>query len=159
MTTPIAERIFLDTNVLLAASDESRREHMQAREALTGWPAAGTVLYLSGQVIREYLAVATRPVRLNGLGMTQTEAVRNARVFRARSSVLVEDAGVNDQLLALLDSVSCTGKNVHDANLVATMLAHGIDTLLTSNIDDFARYGDVVTVVSLRSHAKGQDGN
>ena len=36
----------------------------------------------------------------------------------------------------------------HDANLVATMLAYGIDTLLTFNIDDFKRFGDKIKLVS-----------
>lgn len=37
------------------------------------------VLDTSGQIVREYLAVATRPVTANGLGMPQLDAVANAR--------------------------------------------------------------------------------
>jgi predicted nucleic acid-binding protein len=38
------------------------------------------------------------------------------------------------------------GKQVHDANIVATMLVYGIPCLLTHNAKDFERFGDIVTV-------------
>ncbi|MGE0820473.1 MAG: hypothetical protein AB7G75_06540 [Candidatus Binatia bacterium] len=39
------------------------------------------------------------------------------------------------------------GKQVHDANIVATMLVHNIPTLLTNNTDDFAPSAHLVTVL------------
>ncbi|MBL8131909.1 MAG: hypothetical protein JNL42_08630 [Anaerolineae bacterium] len=47
-----------------------------------------------------------------------------------------------------LISYPTSGKQVHDANLVATMLVYGIDTLLTINMDDLKRYMDRITLVS-----------
>src|SRR5690625_4770666 len=79
MTTPVADRAILDTNVLLAATDEAREEHEGAFRILNVWPASGTVLYTSGQILREYLAVATRPVAHNGLGMARSDAVANVQ--------------------------------------------------------------------------------
>ncbi|WP_246605349.1 type II toxin-antitoxin system VapC family toxin [Sphaerospermopsis torques-reginae] len=38
------------------------------------------------------------------------------------------------------------GKQVHDARLVAAMLAHNITHLLTFNVDDFRRFSDIVVV-------------
>ena len=35
---------------------------------------------------------------------------------------------------------SRSGKQVHDANIVATMLAHGVGRLLTFNVADFQRF-------------------
>ena len=40
------------------------------------------------------------------------------------------------------------GKQVHDANLVATMLAHGIRRLLTFNLADFQRFAGLVELVA-----------
>ncbi|MEP6814138.1 MAG: type II toxin-antitoxin system VapC family toxin [Marmoricola sp.] len=150
MATPVADRAVLDTNVLLAATDLARQEHEQAVAAIDVWPASGMVLYTSGQILREYLSVATRRVDQNGLGMTRLDAVANVRALRARLNVLSEDIKVSDRLLELLETVECTGKQVHDANIVATMLVHGIDTVVTMNIDDFARFGDHVRVADLR---------
>ena len=53
----------LDAFVLLAATDEARAEHRDALTILNEWTAGGTTLCTSGQILREYLAVATRPAR------------------------------------------------------------------------------------------------
>ena len=149
MATPAADRAVLDTNVLLAATDEGRDEHERAVASLNIWPGSGLVLYTSGQIMREYLAVATRPATQNGLGMARSVAVANVRALRKRLHLLVEDEKVSDRLLELLDAVECTGKQVHDANVIATMLVHGIDTVVTTNVGDFARFGEQIHVVGL----------
>lgn len=38
---------------------------------------------------------------------------------------------------------------VHDANIVATMLAYGIPRLLTHNVDDFKRFAHLIAVLPL----------
>ncbi|MCV2487894.1 PIN domain-containing protein [Geodermatophilus sp. YIM 151500] len=136
--------------MLLAATDEGRDDHEDAAASLDAWPSSGVVLYTSGQILREYLAVATRPVERNGLGMARPAAVANVRALRARLHLLAEDERVSERLLALLDAVECTGTRVRDANVVATMLVHGVDTVVTSNIDDSTRFDDHVQVVTPR---------
>src|SRR5579875_1843251 len=100
MTTRVADRVVLDTNVLLAASDTGRSEYARAREALDEWPAQGTALYTSGQILREYLSVATRPERQNGLGLSQVDSVANVRALRGRLRLLAENEKVSTCLLA-----------------------------------------------------------
>jgi predicted nucleic acid-binding protein len=150
LTAPPA-RALLDTNVLLAATDEGRAQHDQALGIVNDWPGRGTTLYTSGQIMREYLAVATRPTEKNGLGMTLADALANVRAFRARTSLLAEDGKVADRLLTLLDDIACGGKQIHDANVVATMLVHGIDTIVTINLADFARFERQVRLVGLET--------
>jgi hypothetical protein len=41
------------------------------------------------------------------------------------------------------------GQQVHDANLVATMLVHGIGTVVTMNPADFARFERHVSLIQL----------
>lgn len=142
-------RAMLDTNVLLAATDEARKEHDQALRILNDWPGLGTTLYSSGQIMREYLAVATRPESASGFGLPLPDALANVHAFRARTSLLAEDGKVADRLLALLREIACGGKHVHDANIVATMLAHGVDTVVSINVDDFTRFGRLVTVIGI----------
>jgi predicted nucleic acid-binding protein len=151
MATKVADRLLLDTNIYLAATDEGRAEHRRAISAIDTWPALGTALYTCGQVLREYLSVATRPAAANGLGMPQADAVANVRALRSRLRFLAETDKAVEQLLDLLDGVECTGKQIHDANLVAIMLAHGIDTIVTMNAEDFMRFSDRIRVVSLDS--------
>jgi predicted nucleic acid-binding protein len=139
----------LDTNVFLSATDESRAEHRHALLVFNDLAGRGTTLYASGQVMREYLSVATRPTGSNGLGLKQADALANARAFRTRTTLLTEDSGVADRLLDLLDEIACGGKQVHDANIVATMLVHGIERLITINVADFTRFEDRITVMPL----------
>jgi predicted nucleic acid-binding protein len=139
----------LDTNILLTATDEGRVGHEQALDVINGWPAQGTTLYTSGQVIREYLGVATRPPTHSGLGLTVSDALDNARAFRSRMRLLAEDAKVANRLAELLEETKSSGKQVHDANVVATMLVHGVDTVVTLNTADFARFAQHVQVSGL----------
>lgn len=56
---------------------------------------------------------------------------------------------VLDHLLRLAERVRVAGKQIHDANIVATMLAYDISDLLTHNTVDFVRYSDWITVIAL----------
>lgn len=142
------DRILLDTNVLLAATDEGRAEHRAALMIVNEW-AGEVTLCTSGQILREYLAVATRPVERNGLGLKPADAASNVRAIRERTALLAEDARVADRLLMLLADVECGGKQVHDANVVATMLAHGVGTVVTMNVEDFVRFEPYVSLLRL----------
>ncbi len=144
----------LDTNVLLAATDAGTAEHDRALAILNDWPGTGTALYTSGQIVREYLAVATRPAEANGLGLSPADALANARAIRQRTILLAEDAKAAEGLLGLIREAECTGKRVHDAKVVATMLAHGIGTIVTINVDDFRRFEPRVRLLALT----GRDG-
>jgi predicted nucleic acid-binding protein len=143
------DRVMLDTNVFVAATDEGRAEHRDALSVVNDWAAGDTTLCTSGQILREYLVVATRPVEKNGLGLALPDAVGNVRAIRERTTFLVEDFKVADRLVGLLADVECSGKQVHDANVVATMLVHGIGTVVTMNLDDFARFDRYVSLVRL----------
>jgi hypothetical protein len=46
---------------------------------------------------------------------------------------------------------TAVAKQVHDGNIVSTMLLYGIRHILTHNVGDFARFSDLVTVLPLVS--------
>lgn len=50
------------------------------------------------------------------------------------------------RLLRLLTVTPTGGKQIHDANIVATMMAYNIPVLLTFNRRDFERFGQYVTL-------------
>lgn len=56
-----ADRIFVDTNVLFYATVAESPFHQQASQALKQVRESGAKLWISSQVLREYLAVMTRP--------------------------------------------------------------------------------------------------
>jgi predicted nucleic acid-binding protein len=137
------ETLFLDTNVLLTATDRSRTDHLAARRIFSISRRGGFHLALSGQVIREYLVVATRPMDANGLGLSVSDALRNAEEFRRRTVLLEESEAVSKRLGALVAASGVSGTRIHDANIVATMLTHGTTLLVTQNRGDFTRFPDV----------------
>jgi hypothetical protein len=60
----------------------------------------------------------------------------------------------------LLLAIPTQGKQVHDANIVATMLAYGIGTLFTLNIEDMKRFsGRIQLLPSKRSDPAGSVGS
>ena len=132
MATTPAERLFCDTNVLLHAVDRKRALHAQALHVLDELPNQGVELCVSGQILRELVAVCTRPREVNGLGLTVSQAVENAEAVAARSTILDETREVAARLLRMVAACGCSGKQVHDANLVATMLEHRIGHLVTA---------------------------
>ena len=54
-----------------------------------------------------------------------------------------------DRRQGLLADVKCKGKQVHDANVIATVLAHGVGTVITMTVADFARFERYVSLVEL----------
>jgi len=90
--------VLVDTNVLLSATAPLRPLHRAAMAVLNDWPNQGTLLATSSQVLREYLAVATRPVAVNGLGLGLEDALANVTALRGRMRLLVDSEPAWDRL-------------------------------------------------------------
>lgn len=140
--------VLVDTNILLTATTPSRPLHQKAQTLFT---TQGRELCTSGQILREYLVVATRAQAQNGLGLAPSDALDNAGVFARRMRFLDEKRPVLRRLEALLREAPCRGKQVHDANVVATALAHGVGAVITENVEDFHRWERFPTVLNLAS--------
>ena len=83
-----------------------------------------------------------------GKALTPTEAAADAATFAHRFTVLEDGPTVWDRLIELCRRYSFEGRQVHDANLVATMLAHGERRLLTFNEADFRRFAPLIEIVT-----------
>ena len=118
----------------------------RARAALAG-PAPNETLSISRQVLREYLAVMTRP-QTWGNALSLAEAIADATAFANRFTVLEDGPAPWTQLSDLSRRYAFGGRQVHDANIVATMLAHGEHRLLTFNTADFQRFGALIEPVT-----------
>lgn len=135
----------VDTNVLVQSTIAAAPEHLRARAGLARLRAQGRVA-VPRQVLREYLAVTTRPQSWSR-ALTLADAVTDINGFIRRFAILEDGQAVWDQLMRLTRSFAFGGKQVHDANIVATMLAHGESRLLTFNEADFRRFGTLIEVV------------
>jgi hypothetical protein len=106
-------------------------------------PLVGVHLVTIGQILREYLVVATRPIRGNGLGLPSGQAVGNVATFRSRMHILPETSEVHDELATLVAYHSLRGKRIHDANVVAAVRYHRVKCIVTGNLADYSGLSDV----------------
>lgn len=150
-----ADPVFLDTNVLVYASRPTAPEHAAARAALGAIEASGAAVWISPQVLREYLAVVTRP-QATAPALTMAAAIEDVRRFQASFEMAQEGSAVLERLLDLLAANPRAGRQAHDANLVAVMLVQGIHRLVTFNPTDFHRFRNHVQVRAIT--AQGQVG-
>jgi hypothetical protein len=105
-------------------------------------------MLVSLQVCREFLVVLTRqPV--SGRVFTLTESLAALKVWLTGCQVLEETVGVLRECLQLVQQFDVHGKQVHDCNIVATMLAHGVRHLATRNVADFKRYESLISIESV----------
>ncbi len=105
---------------------------------------AGRPIWISRQVVREYLVTLTRPQAFENL--PRATVLEQVDQFIQRFQIADDTAAVSEQLVKLMGSFKIGGKQVHDANIVASMLAYGVPALLTHNIKDFERFGDVIRI-------------
>jgi predicted nucleic acid-binding protein len=141
----------VDTNILLRSSDPEHSMFNTATNATDILLGRGEELYITPQNIIEFWNVSTRPKDKNGLGYslikTQSEVTRLKSLF----PLLIDTNQVFIQWERLVNQYQVKGVNVHDARLVAVMLAHQIQSILTFNVDDFQRYSSEITVVNPNS--------
>ncbi len=133
--------MFIDTNVLVKARIPGAPDHNAARARLERVFRDTEPLRISRQVIREYLAVVTRP-QTWPVVITREEALDDVSRLSSSFEILEDGSVVTEYLVTLCREVPTGGKQIHDANIVATMLARGERRLLTFNAADFRRYGD-----------------
>jgi predicted nucleic acid-binding protein len=138
--------VLLDTNILLRLLEPKDPEYALVRQAIRTLTARGESLCFASQNLVEFWNVCTRPASKNGLGLTPRETDERARLLESRFRLLPDNTRVHTEWRRLVLVQSVTGVQVHDARLVAAMVAHGVPRLLTLNDRDFTRYAAIATV-------------
>ena len=138
--------MFVDTNILVNARIVEAQDHAIATATLDRAFQDREPVRISRQILREYLSVVTRPQTWQN-AITYEEALDDVVGFVGTFEILEDGPLVTETLIALCHGVSAGGRQIHDANIVATMLAYGERRLLTFNTSDFRRYGDRIELV------------
>ena len=144
MPTQAADGVFVDTNVWVNATVPTAPHHVQAVAALGRISSAG--LWTSRQVVSEFLAVMSRPQTFFAGNAPMSDILQRAHIIESQSRVAEDGPDVGRELRTLLSVGDTRGKQIHDANVVATMVAYGIRTLLTENLGDFSRWAHLIEV-------------
>ncbi len=146
----VADPVFIDTSVLVAAAVDLHPSHGVATAFLARLAADGGPACISGQVCREFLVALTRGL-VEGRVFAVDEALAVLDKARASFVILDEDEAVVRELLHLVRRHDVKGKKLHDANIVATMRASGVGRLATLNAPDFQRFEHDIAVEPLVS--------
>jgi predicted nucleic acid-binding protein len=143
MATTAADPVFVDTNVLVYSTRPLSTHHAAAAGALARL-GGGSTLWISSQILREYLAAVTRP-QATAPGLPMETAISDVRRFRMAFRVAEERASAL-RLIEILSAHRVAGRQVHDANIVATMLDCRVYRLLTFNGTDFQRFVPLIEI-------------
>lgn len=111
-----------------------------ATRALTRLREQGERLCVARQNLIEFRNVASRPLDKNDLGLTTAEADLELDIAERDFDTLPENDLIYDVWRQLIAAKGVSGKQVHDARLVAFMLVYGVTHLLTFNGADFKRF-------------------
>lgn len=140
--------LFIDTNILIYANVATAPLHQQALNAIRTAHQAERPLWISRQVLREFVATRTRPQTFARPSAPET-TIERVRYLEEHFLVGDDTAVVTKYLVKLMREFQIGGKQVHDANIVATMQAYDIPALLTHNTKDFERFGKIIRIEAL----------
>ena len=139
-------RILIDTNVLIRAVQRSHPACRIAIAALKHLRQEPDTLCLAPQNIIEFWSVCTRPIDVNGIGLSVAVTDRYVQRLERMFTILPESPQTFREWRGLVVQHAVSGAKVHDARLVAVMKAHAITRILTFNVDDFSRYHGIEIV-------------
>jgi predicted nucleic acid-binding protein len=139
--------LFIDTNILIYANVATAPLHEQALKAIkdahqTGRDSCGSAARCC---VSSSLPVPGHRDLCPTLLIPEV-IIERVRYLEDRFQVADDTTAVTRQLVKLMSDFRIGGKQVHDANIVATMLAYDIPCLLTHNVKDFRRFGEVVRI-------------
>ncbi|WP_318730087.1 type II toxin-antitoxin system VapC family toxin [Roseofilum sp. Guam] len=136
----------MDTNLLLRSIQVTHPMHPEASRALGTLLQGDDRVCLCSQNFIEFWNVCTRPIAKNGLGMSVEQADAELTRLEGIFSVLPDLPTIYPQWRQLVKRYQVRGANVHDARLVAVMLASNLTYILTYNTADFRRFSEITVV-------------
>jgi len=129
------ERVLIDTNILIYATLENDPRSERSRELLLA--KGGQDRFTSVQNLAEMYPNLTGPK----MERPDDPAIARAKIQSIASlpsvQVLPLTGDVQSVALELCEKYGITRQRYYDAQIAATMVVHGIRTLLTENAGDF----------------------
>lgn len=130
----------IDTNVLLRITQSNDSRYQITQDAVNRLKAKGHQLQTTPQNFMEFWNVSTRPINKNGLGHKPSETKRFLQHLEQLFPLLPDSPDIYSEWKQLVVSYNVSGVQVFDARLVAAMISHNVQHILTFNTSDFTRY-------------------
>lgn len=139
--------ILVDTNIPLRIAQPSHRHRQPALDAIKLLTLRdGEHFVICPQSLYEMFVVCSRPISVNGLGMTLRQACAEVASARNLFQMLPETPQVYPTWEGLIAKYAVAGKRAHDARLVAAMIEHHVPKLLTFNDEDFRQFAEITVL-------------
>jgi predicted nucleic acid-binding protein len=138
--------ILADTNILLRSLHPEHPHYSIAENALSALRLRDETLYIAAQNLIEFWAVATRSRDENGLGMTTAQAAGEIATLRRFFRLLPSTPDILDAWERIVTNLGISGKQTHDAHLVAVMQVYSVGTILTFNASHFKRFTGITVL-------------
>lgn len=148
MNTNSIASVFLDPNIFVSWVTESSEFHDNAVDTVRKLRDSGSGRFISVQVLHEFFSTSTWLSALS-LEEVQKSAIGSMKLFRRAFAVLPESSEVGQILIELLEQTKTSSKQIHDANIVATMISHDVTDILTNNPGNFEHFSPQITVLPL----------
>ncbi len=136
--------IFLDTNVLIYQTfdDFDVEKHTLVTTTQQQLHAQHHTLWISSQIIREFIAVATNG-KIFQTPLQGDDVIVKVEEFQANFHVLFDTEKSLRVLKELVRQHRIIKAHIHDANIAATVIANKLDYLWTFNEKDFTPFSRV----------------
>jgi hypothetical protein len=138
--------IVVDANILLRYVSFGHPQQPIAVAAMANLELGGHRLCDVPQSLYEFWVVSTRPISVNGLGLTTPVAEKLIQDFHGMFSLLPDTPAIYPEWFRLVSQHSVLGKPAHDARIVAAMNVRALTHILTFNVSDFQRYPAIVAL-------------
>jgi len=137
-----------DSNNFLRLAEKNSPQRQIVLDAVRKLRAANEIIYYTPQVLAEFWNVCTRPnMARGGLGLSIEQTERKANLIQKHFRLLPDSLATFTEWRRLISDYKIIGLQVHDAKLVASMIAHNIQYLVTFNEKDFKRF-PMITVLN-----------
>ncbi len=145
------DSILIDTNILIYSTLSKSPFFAASQAAVTFYVNRNFSIWISRQIIREFLVVKSR--------LLLDEKKYDELVLLKEMNYLLDNYFVADEINAttlvlrnLLLKYKAAGKQIHDANIIATSIDNGISNVLTNNPGHFMRCSsEGVNIIALSS--------
>lgn len=137
-------RIFIDTNILIYQTfeDFEPEKHRMITDKLQDLYNQAVSFFISGQIIREYVAVATNR-KIFKKPLNSKEILIKISEFQNIFDILYDTNKSIEILKQLISRYKISGHKIHDANIASTVIANQIDFLWTFNRKDFEQFDEI----------------
>jgi predicted nucleic acid-binding protein len=135
----------VDANVLVYVLDADATQYAVSRALLQAAREASTTLYVTSQILCEFYSVVTNAKRVPNARSPQDaiDAIAGLLVYLR---VLPMPAGTEKLWLDLLRRHPVKGQKIFDLQIVAAMLASGIQRIYTYNTGDFEAFSELTVL-------------